>query len=142
MCSKSFCDLQFILLSPYRIVIPLSFGCVDTNNRNGYLLLLQFIQKIGSNSFKQNHDTIGVKFLILASSLILELRRTTERVAEYGNKPRTNIGSAFPGVVDDWSFIDDISKKLVDKFLYLLVLFLITIPMIYGVEIHLSVYDP
>jgi hypothetical protein len=100
---------------------------VNTNGRNGYLLLLQFIQKIGSNIFKQNHDStyIGVKLLILASSLVLELRRTRERVIEWGNKARTNIGSVFLGVVDEWSFIDDISKKLVDTFMYLLVLFLL-----------------
>ncbi|CAL5197917.1 unnamed protein product [Lathyrus oleraceus] len=85
--------------------------------------ILMFIQKIGSNIFKQNHDAvyIRVKFLILASSFVLELRRTTERVIEYGNKARTkNTESGFPGVVDDWSFIDGISKKLVDIFLYLL----------------------
>lgn len=84
--------------------------------------ILMFIQKIGSNIFKQNHDStyIGVKLLILASSLVLELRRTRERVIEWGNKARTNIGSVFLGVVDEWSFIDDISKKLVDTFMYLL----------------------
>ncbi|KEH31617.1 putative tRNA (guanosine(18)-2'-O)-methyltransferase [Medicago truncatula] len=84
--------------------------------------ILMFIQKIGSNIFKQNHDATytGVKLLILASSLVLELRRTTERVIQYGNNARTNIGSGFPGVVDDLSFIDDISSKLVDTFLYLL----------------------
>ncbi|CAJ2663943.1 unnamed protein product [Trifolium pratense] len=84
--------------------------------------ILMFIQKIGSNIFKQNHDStyIGVKLLILASSLVLELRRARERVIEGGNKARTNIGSAFLGVVDEWSFIDDISKKLVDTFMYFL----------------------
>ena len=98
------------------------FSVVNTHNNNGYLLL-QFIQDIGSNIFKQNHDTkyIAAKFLILVSSFILELRRTKERVIECGNKARKNLGSAFPGVVDDLSFIDDISEKLVDKFLYLLV---------------------
>lgn len=45
-----------------------------------------------------------------------------ERVIEYGNKGRTSIGCAFPGVVDDCSFIHEISGKLADKFLYLLVL--------------------
>lgn len=100
---------------------------MNSNNSNGYLLLLQFIQKIGSNIFKQNHGTIyvAVKFLILASSLVLELRRTKERVIEHGNKARSNTGSAFPGVVDDRSFIDDISEELVDKFLFLLVLSLV-----------------
>ncbi|CAI8609508.1 unnamed protein product [Vicia faba] len=85
--------------------------------------ILMFIQKIGSNIFIQNHDAvyIRVKFLILASSFVMELRRTTERVIEYGSKARTkNIEIGFPGVADDWSFIDDISKKLVDIFLYLL----------------------
>jgi len=103
---------------------------------------LQFIQKIGSNIFKQNHDATytGVKLLILASSLVLELRRATERVIQYGNNARTNIGSAFPGVVDDSSFIDDISTKLVDTFLYLLVLFLNS--FYYVADIHLFVCDP
>ncbi|KAJ1415056.1 hypothetical protein SESBI_18418 [Sesbania bispinosa] len=84
--------------------------------------ILMFIQNIGSGIFKQKHDTtyVAVKFLILALSLVLELRRTKERVIECGNKSRTNRGSAFPGVVDDLSFIDDVSEKLVDKFIYLL----------------------
>ncbi|MCH85534.1 tRNA/rRNA methyltransferase SpoU family protein, partial [Trifolium medium] len=84
--------------------------------------ILMFIQKIGSNIFKHNHDStyVGVKLLILVSSLVLELRRTRERVIECGNKARTHIGSSFLGVVDEWSFIDDISKKLVDTFMYFL----------------------
>ncbi|KAK7330831.1 hypothetical protein VNO77_25035 [Canavalia gladiata] len=84
--------------------------------------ILMFIQNNGINILKQNHDTkyVVVKFLILALSLVLELRRAKEKAVEYGNKARTNIENAFPGVVDDMGFIDNISEKLVDKFLYLL----------------------
>ncbi|XP_020231256.1 uncharacterized protein LOC109811829 isoform X1 [Cajanus cajan] len=81
-----------------------------------------FIQNNSTNVLKQNHDTRykGVKFLILVLSLVLELRRAMERAVEYGNKARTNGESAFPGVVDDLGFIDDISEKLSNEFLYLL----------------------
>lgn len=94
-----------------------------SDHKNECLLLSQFIQNIGSNILNQNQDAkyVAVKFLILASSLVLELRRTVERVIEYGNKGRTSLGCAFPGVVDDCSFIHEISGKLVDKLLYLLV---------------------
>ncbi|KAK7262184.1 hypothetical protein RJT34_29746 [Clitoria ternatea] len=84
--------------------------------------ILMFIQNKGTDILKQNHDMryIVVKFFILVMSLVLELRRAKERVVEYGNKAKTNIEHAYPGVVDDLSFIDSISKKLGDKFLYLL----------------------
>lgn len=116
------------------------FSVANTYNDNGYLLL-QFIQDIGSNIFKQNDDTkyIAVKFLILASSFVLELRRTKERVIECGNKVRKNLGSAFPGVVDDLSFIDDVSEKLIDKFLYLLVSSLILFSVIVWRAVYISV---
>jgi len=51
----------------------------------------------------------------------MELRRAKERAVEYSAKARANVGNAFAGVVDDLGFIDDISEKLSDEFVYLLV---------------------
>ncbi|KAF7828486.1 putative methyltransferase TARBP1 [Senna tora] len=89
-----------------------------------YLLgpILTFIQSNGVNILKQNHDTkyITVKFLILAVSLVLELQRAKERVAEYGSKAKTDIGISFLGLVDDFSLLEGIYKKFVDKFIFIL----------------------
>ncbi|XP_027337446.1 uncharacterized protein LOC113851166 [Abrus precatorius] len=84
--------------------------------------ILMFIQNSGTNILKQNHDTRYevVKFLTLALSLVLELRRAKEKAVEYGNKASRNMENAFPGVVHYLGFIDDISEKLVHKFLYLM----------------------
>lgn len=86
-------------------------------------LFLQFIQNNGPNILKQNHDKkyVAVKFLILSLSLVLEFHRIKERAIEYTNKARTDLGSVLPGIVDDLSFIDGVSEKLVDKYLYFLV---------------------
>ncbi|CAJ1943228.1 unnamed protein product [Sphenostylis stenocarpa] len=49
---------------------------------------------------------------------IFVLRRARGRTVS--NNARANIANALPGVVDDSGFIDDISEKLSDEFLYLL----------------------
>jgi len=60
--------------------------------------------------------------MILVLSLVMELRRAKERAVEYSIKARANVEKALPGgVVDDLGFIDDISEKLSDEFIYLLV---------------------
>lgn len=51
----------------------------------------------------------------------MELRRAKERAVEYSAKARANVEKPLPGVVDDLGFIDDISEKLSDEFIYLLV---------------------
>ncbi|XP_027919590.1 uncharacterized protein LOC114178088 isoform X2 [Vigna unguiculata] len=94
------------------------------STEQGHLLepILVFIRHNGTNILKQNHDTryIVVKFMILVLSLVMELRRAKERAVEYSAKARANVGNAFAGVVDDLGFIDDISEKLSDEFVYLL----------------------
>ena len=79
--------------------------------------MLQFIQSMGATILKQNHATkyAPVKFLTLAMSIILELERTKERAHENGTKSRTL----------DLSFIEGIYEKFVDKFLLILVSFVI-----------------
>lgn len=52
---------------------------------------IQFIQNHGTNICKQSNklECIPVKFLILASSLVMELQIVQERNTEYGIKFRT-----------------------------------------------------
>ena len=100
------------------------------SNNGSAVTFLQFVQSNGANILKQSHDTkyIAVKFLILALSLDLELHRTKERAIEYGKKARTDIANAFPGIVGGLSLIEGVFEKLVDKFLYLLVISIIPLP--------------
>ncbi|KAL9326764.1 hypothetical protein ACSQ67_007409 [Phaseolus vulgaris] len=95
------------------------------STKQGHLLepILVFIRNNSANILKQNHATryVVVKFMILVLSLVMELRRAKERAVEYSIKARANVEKALPGgVVDDLGFIDDISEKLSDEFIYLL----------------------
>lgn len=86
--------------------------------------MLQFVQSNGIKILKQNHDTkyIPVKFLVLSLSIVLELQRTKERVAEYNSKARTDIGINDHALLDDFSLVDGIYEKFVDRFIFILVL--------------------
>jgi len=66
----------------------------------------------------------------------MELRRAKERAVEYSIKARANVEKALPVVVDDLGFIDDISEKFSDEFVYLLVSYFIPFYIIMWLSIY------
>ncbi|KAI4327194.1 hypothetical protein L6164_019684 [Bauhinia variegata] len=84
--------------------------------------ILVFIRNSSASIFNHGHDTkyIPVKFLFLALSLGLELQRMKERVIEYGNKARLDLGIGIDGTNDDFSLTEVAFEKIVDTFLLIL----------------------
>ncbi|KAL1371104.1 hypothetical protein HN51_001329 [Arachis hypogaea] len=135
---ESLCDFPLSFVSNHLSSASLNYDDEDLNawefeaNRWARVLLLAikkehpfepiltFLESSGADILNQGQDTKYVKFLILALSLVLELHKAKERAVEYGNKARTDVANAFSGIVDGLSLIEGVSKKLVDKFLYLL----------------------
>ncbi|KAG2408431.1 uncharacterized protein HKW66_Vig0032530 [Vigna angularis] len=66
------------------------------------------------------HGHLLEPILVFIRNNVMELRRAKERAVEYIAKAGANVEKPLPGVVDHLGFIDEISEKLSDEFIYLL----------------------
>lgn len=87
---------------------------------------VQFIQNHGTNICNQNKtlELTPVKFLILATSLVLELQIVQERTTEHGIKFRTRSEFSLLETMDRPSYPDAmvLYQKFTDVFLSIMVL--------------------
>lgn len=87
---------------------------------------MQFIQSQSHNFSNQfeNEEHLPVKFLILTSSLVMELQTMQERTTEYGIKFRTRSESGSTETLDNISYADSATlyQDFTDTFLSFVVL--------------------